>query len=539
MTEPLPFKRYVPTGISGLDEILLGGIRTGNAVVLEGMSGTGRSTFAMEFLVNGATKYNEAGLFLTLNSSRFGILRDGDEFKWELQTLEDRSMLKITETNAHTLCEDIHSGCVGITTELQRLKTKRFALDGITALKPHVQKKGEMSYAEALLKLFTALKSIGVTSMFTTDLTSPSPIGASGACEEQFVADTVISLGNQARGKSVHRFIEVVKSKGQDFFAGRHSLMILDGEGVRVYPRASARIGEFDPKDFQATSVKKVSVGNSVLDEMLGGGVYLGSITLITGISGTGKTISGMQFLMEGARNGEKGLLVSLDEHPQQIRRNADTLGIDLVGEEKKGNIVLAYEGPLELNLDVHLQNIKDLVEKHKVTRVVIDSLAVYELVHPQEAREFIFALTTYLKKHLIASFYSYESPELLGVSQISKDIKASAIVDNIVLLSYVEISTLLRRAITVPKSRGNKPAQRTKEYVIEQGGISILDDKSISNVASVPQLPLSSYYGVLARSPTRTSPVIDETLASGTALPLSNMPQSRATAERKKKSKK
>jgi circadian clock protein KaiC len=126
-----------------------------------------------------------------------------------------------------------------------------------------------------------------------------------------------------------------------------------------------------------------------------------------------------------------------------------------------------------------------------------------------------------------------------LGVSQISKDIKASAIVDNIILLSYVEISTLLRRALTVPKSRGSKPTQRTKEYLIESGGINILDDQSVENVPAVPQLPLSSYYGVLARSPTRTSPVIDETLASGSALPLSQMPSAGAQRKKTAKSKK
>ncbi|MBC7740664.1 MAG: AAA family ATPase [Bdellovibrionaceae bacterium] len=535
MTSKLPFKRLLPTGILGLDDILMGGVRNGNAIVIEGMSGTGRSTMAVEFLFRGATQYDEAGYFITLNSSRLGILRDGAEFSWELKQLEDKQMLKIIEMEAKVLAEDIENNFLNLAEELKKFKVKRLSIDGISALKPHIEKFGTMTYAEALLKLFRLLQSLGITSIMTTDLVRSSPIGESGAGDEQFVADTIISMGNQARGKSVHRFIEIVKSRGQDFFAGRHSLQIMNGIGIKIYPRASVRIGDFNPEDFQPTSIVRVSVGNQTLDEMLGGGVYMGSVTLVTGISGTGKTVAAMQFLMEGARTGQKGLLISLDEHPQQIRRNAESLGIDLIGEENRGNIILAYDGPLELNLDAHLRTIKDLVEKHQVNRVVIDSLAVYELVHPQEAREFIFSLTTYLKKRLIASFFSYESPELLGVSQISKDIKASAIVDNIVLLSYVEISTLLRRAVTVPKSRGSKPAQRTKEYLIQQGGITILEDSSISNVPSVPQLPLSSYYSVLARSPTRTSPVIDETLVSGKDLPISNMPKPGAKRKKRK----
>ncbi|MBC7754246.1 MAG: AAA family ATPase [Moraxellaceae bacterium] len=534
MTSKLPFKHLLSTGIAGLDEILIGGIRQGNAVIVEGLPGTGRSTLALEFLFRGATHFDEAGYFISLNSSRMGILRNAAEFSWDLNALEERQLLKITEMDAKNLAEDIQNDCVRLRSEVQQFKIKRLAVDGLKGIKPHIEKIGQMTYGEALTKLFRVLQSLGTTCIFTTDLIRGSAIGESGVGDEQFLADTIFSMGNQARGKSVHGFIEIVKSRGQDFFSGRHSFKIMDGVGIIVYPRASVRRGAFNPRDFQATSIERLSVGNTTLDEMLGGGVYKGSITLFTGISGTGKTVAAMQFLMEGARVGEKGLLVSLDEHPQQIHRNADSLGIDLVSEEKKGNIILAYDGPLELNLDEHLQTIKNLVELHKVQRVVIDSLASYELVHPQEAREFIFSLTNYLKKRLIASFYSYESPELLGVSQISKDIKASAIVDNIVLLSYVEISTLLRRAITVPKSRGSKPAQRTKEYLIQQGGITILDDSTISDVPSVPQLPLSSYYGVLARSPTRTSPVIEESLASGTDLPISNMPK--PAAQRKKR---
>ncbi len=519
MTPKLPYKTLCPTGISGLDKLFFGGVRLGNAIVLEGMSGTGRSTLAMEFLFQGATQHNEIGYFVTLNSTRNGLLRDSEGFSWSLQSLEDRQMLKISEQAAELFADDILNNCSRLVEELTQNKVKRFVIDGFSDLKYQIEKSGKLTYADALLRLFKVLKSLGVTSLVITDLVQSRSIGEAGASQEQFVADTIISLGNQARGKSVHRYIEIIKSRGQAFCSGRHSFQIAEGHGIKVFPRASVRVGDFNPEDFQATSFQKVSVGNAVLDEMLGGGVYYGSVTLVTGISGTGKTVSAMQFLMEGARLGQKGLHLSLDEHPQQVRRNAKSLGIDLAGEEAKGNIILAYDGPLELNLDAHLQTIKDLVEEHKVQRVVIDSLASYELVHPQEAREFIFSLTAYLKKNLVVSYYCYESPELLGVSQISKDIKASAIVDNIVLLSYVEISTLLRRAITVPKSRGSKPAQRTKEYLIQQGGITILDDSMVQNVPFVPQLPLSSYYGVLARSPTRTSPVIDDILVSGKGL--------------------
>ena len=531
----LPFKRLIPTGISGLDDLFLGGIRNQNSILIEGMPGTGKTILALEFVYRGVMLLGEPCAFISLTTSRDQIVRDAAEFDWDLPALMQSEKFKIFEYSVQDLMTEIISGKGPFLDEIKRGKFKRVSIDGLRLLKSRIARELETDFGEQFSKFIRLVQSCGVMVLFTTDVRSASVAGQSGADDEQFIADTLISIGNSARGKGVYRFIEIVKSRGQEFFTGRHSFCVTNGSGIRVFPRASVRPGDFDINNSQMTSVEKSSVGIPALDEMLGGGVYTGSITLLTGISGTGKTVLATQFLIEGAKNGRKGILISMDEHPQQVRRNANSLGLELEEQEKLGNIVLAYDGPLELNLDVHLHTIKTLIETHKAERVVIDSLASYELVQPQEAREFIFALTSYLKRNLITAYYSYESPELLGVSQISKDIKASAIVDNIVLLSYVEISTLLRRAITVPKSRGSKPAQRTKEYVIQAGGINILDDQTVENVPSVPQLPLSSYYGVLARSPTRTSPVIDETLVSGKSLPMSHMPS--PGAKRKKRS--
>jgi circadian clock protein KaiC len=259
---------------------------------------------------------------------------------------------------------------------------------------------------------------------------------------------------------------------------------------------------------------------------MMGGGMLKGSVTLVGGISGTGKTILGMQFLSEGAKAGESCLMVSLDEHPEQILRNAEALGLDFKALHEQGHIVLHYDSPLEVELDEHFYLIKELVEKHDVTRVVIDSVAAYENTLPDEAREFCVALANYLKSCLITTIFNFECPELLGVSQINDRMQSSAVADKIILLNYIEISTMIRRAITVPKTRASKGDARTREYVIQQGGITILDDKSVEGVERVPQLPLSSYYGVLARAPTRHSPVIDEHVAAGKPLPKSRVPK-------------
>ncbi|RZA00541.1 MAG: hypothetical protein EOP11_18205 [Proteobacteria bacterium] len=137
---------------------------------------------------------------------------------------------------------------------------------------------------------------------------------------------------------------------------------------------------------------------------------------------------------------------------------------------------------------------------------------------------DFLYALATYMKGRGITAFFNYESPELLGISQISETIKVSHLVDNIVLLNYVEISTRMRRAITVPKARGSVNSQVTREFVIGGDGISLLDENKGAgrNYEEVPQLPFSSYYGILSRSPARHSPLIEESVVSGADLPKS-----------------
>ena len=136
------------------------------------------------------------------------------------------------------------------------------------------------------------------------------------------------------------------------------------------------------------------------------------------------------------------------------------------------------------------------------------------------EVADYLYALATFFKQRLATTLFNYESPELLGVSQISEELKGSHLVDNIVLLNYVEISTVLRRAIAVPKVRGSRNLQVTREYTIGVGGLLLLDEEDSAQAGAVPQLPFSSYYGLLSRSPSRQSPVVEEALAKGEPLP-------------------
>jgi len=227
---------------------------------------------------------------------------------------------------------------------------------------------------------------------------------------------------------------------------------------------------------------------------------------MVVGLSGVGKTVLGTQILREGAiKQGKRGLLISLDEHPAQIIRNAETLGLDLRKQVEEGTIHVLFESPQELNIDVHFARIVEMVEKHDIQRMVIDGMTSYStaLIEQSVYRDFFHALVAFSKNRLMSTFFNYENPEFLGLSSFMPDFPVSSIVDNILLLSLVEINSSLRRCATVVKARGSKHEFDSREYVIEQGGIRLLPfEPSNGNLR-----PFSAYTSILSRAPSRLSP--------------------------------
>jgi len=195
--------------------------------------------------------------------------------------------------------------------------------------------------------------------------------------------------------------------------------------------------------------------------------------------------------------------MVSLDEHPEQVMRNTDTLGLSLREHLDSGAIQFFYDCPRELELDVHFARIIQIIEEHHVERLIVDGMTSYTgaLADEQQYREFCHALISYSKDHLMTTFLSYENPELFGVNQYMPDFPVSSLVDNIVLLNFVELGNTLHRAITVAKARGSANQFVTREFTIGPGGITLVPEDA---AVALPILPFQSYYGLLSRAPTR-----------------------------------
>jgi circadian clock protein KaiC len=224
---------------------------------------------------------------------------------------------------------------------------------------------------------------------------------------------------------------------------------------------------------------------------------------MVVGVSGVGKTVLGTQLLREGAlRQKTRGLLVSLDEHPAQLIRNASTIGLDLQGPIDEGMIRILFDSPQELDIDAHYAQIIGLVEKHDIQRMVIDGMTSYSSAIGDMGiyRDFFHALVAYSKHRLMTTFFNYENPEFLGISSYMPDFPVSSIVDNLILMSLVEIGSSLHRCISVVKARGSHHSFQTREFAIGEGGITLLPQDELGE----PEVTLRNYSSLLSKAPTR-----------------------------------
>jgi circadian clock protein KaiC len=505
----------IRTGIAGLDDILRGGFPRGNVLLVEGAAGTGKTLLGLEFVYRGITEHHEPGIIVTFEVAPRKLIRDAVAFGWDLEGLQQQNQLKLIFTSPPVLSQELRSPDSLLLETAAQMGAQRIFIDGISLLRTvssHVNdategdSNGMSSYRQLLQLLLEGLQRENLTAMLSHEVTAVEQQAFALEVAE-FLCDTVIVLRREQSRRGARRSLEVIKSRGQGYDAGRHTLRITAGQGLEVFRRVQAP-PQGDGTRQPTSSTRQSVIGSAPLDELFGGGVFDGSITLVAGISGSGKTVLGTQLLLEGAKNQRRGLMISLDEHPEQVMRNAETLGLNLREHLESGTIQFFYDCPRELELDVHFARITRTIEAHQVERLIIDGMTSYQsaLEDEQLYREFFHALVSYSKQRLMTTFLSYENPELFGVTQFMPDFPVSSIVDNIVLLNFVELSNTMRRAITVAKARGSANQFVTREFTIGPGGISLVP---VDQAQALPVLPFSSYYGLLSRAPTRLSPTV------------------------------
>jgi len=223
----------------------------------------------------------------------------------------------------------------------------------------------------------------------------------------------------------------------------------------------------------------------------------------VAGISGVGKSVMGLQYIAEGARRGERSLMLTLDEQVPQVLRNAKSIGIDLQPEIDRGVVQLYFDPPQEIEIDHHFHKIEQIVEEFRPTRVLLDSLSTYGSSLGTQGRifrDFFHALIALMKEHQIAAVYNHENPEMLGMSSMMGDFAMSSLVDNIVLMNWIELGDTFRLGLTIAKMRSNPTTRTTHECEVVDGkGMRVLKRRLPTTKSA-----FSSYSSLISRAPDR-----------------------------------
>lgn len=467
--------------IPGFDHISRGGIPKGRTTLVSGTAGSAKTVFAAQFLIAGIKNNAENGVFVTFEESPGDIKRNMTGFGWDMEQLEKENKIAFVDASPQPGENPVIVGDYDLAALMARIESaankvqaQRISLDSLGAI--FTQFTDTVKIRGELFNIAVALKKMNVTSIMTAERTQEyGEIARFGI--EEFVTDNVIILRNILEDEKRRRTIEILKFRGTSHHKGEYPFTIIPGEGLVVIPLSAIELK-------QKSSNIRITSGNEILDHMCGGGFFRDSVILISGATGTGKTLTATEFMAGGAKSGEKCLLFAFEESREQLFRNATGWGIDFDKMEKEGKLKVVCEYPEVAGLEDHLIQMKEIIKEFKPNRVAIDSLSALERVSTVKGfREFVIGLTSYIKHQEMAGLFTSTTPSLMGGASIT-EAHISTITDSIILLRYVETYGEMRRGITVLKMRGSKHEKEIREFVIDNSGMHI--QKAFSDVTGI-----------------------------------------------------
>jgi len=459
----------VPTGIQGFEHISLGGLMGGRTTLLVGTSGSGKTLFATEVLYRAITEHGGSAVFVTFEEKPVDIVRNVQRLNWNLSELiASRKLVILDASMDRTIVGEVGtydlSGMISqITHAVKEVGASVVVLDSLGALFFMFENPGILR--REILRLSDHLQELGVTSLITAErLEEYGPVTRFGI--EEFVSDGVIILRHQLADEKVRRTIQIYKLRGDRHQKDEFPFTI-ESKGICILPLSAAELT-------QASSAERISFGSPKLDEMAGGGLFQDSVILISGPTGSGKTLMGTTFTAEACRRGERVLLLGYEESRPQLMRNAASWGLGFQEWEKRGLLKMVCQYPEAQGLEGHLYSIQREIETFKPSRLVLDSISALERVGSvRNFREFVIGLTGFVKQQQVCSLFTSSSPSLSGGDSIT-DAHISTITDAIVLLRYVERDGALSRGIIIIKMRGSQHDKRFHEFEISDHGLDI-----------------------------------------------------------------
>jgi circadian clock protein KaiC len=459
----------IPMGVAGFEVISEGGIPRGRTTLLSGTSGSGKTIFAVEFLWRGIQHYKENGVFVTFEETKNDICQNVQSLGWDLLAMERQGKLAFVDASPSPEEKyeageyDLGALIARIMHAIDKVGAKRVSIDSITALFPQFGDKGVIR--RELFRITAALKRKGVTAIISSErLEEYGEIARFGV--EEFVSDNVIVLRNVLETERRRRTVEILKFRGTMHQKGEYPFTVTTN-GIRILPLSGLEL-------VQRSSTRRIPSGNKELDAMCGGGFFRDSIILVSGPTGTGKTLISSLFAEAACKNGERCLMFAYEESHDQLLRNGASWGVNLKKWEKKGLLRIVCRYPESMGPEDHLLYIKKAMDEFKPNRVVIDSLSAMERVLTLRSfREFVISLTSYTKLKEIAGLFTSTTKTLLGGESIT-EAHISTLTDAILILRYVEMHGEMRRGITAIKLRGSWHEKEIREYVVDNKGMHI-----------------------------------------------------------------
>ncbi|MBO8128877.1 MAG: circadian clock protein KaiC [Peptococcaceae bacterium] len=452
------------TGIKNLDYILGGGIPVYSLNIVSGSPGSGKTIFIQNIIFNSARAGLKSLYLTTISESQFKMVRHLQGFEFFSDDLLGEKVI-YGDFGAVLRKQGTDKGLEYLTQLIKKHLPNIVVIDSFKAIRDVFP--DERTFRAFVFDLAAALSIWEVTAFLVGEYEEKELTLLS----EFAVADGIFHLYGQEEKRFQKRYIRILKMRGTNFEQGEH-LFQISPVGIEVYPRMKPEGKELQ---YEVKPGRK-GFGIPGLDEMLCGGLSEGTITLISGGTGTGKTTFALKFLLEGAEKGEKGIFLSFEEPAAQLQNTARHLGFEIDKYLAEGRLGIEFISPVELDVDRHGFEILDMIREKKVERFVIDSISSFEssVSDIQKYKDYLWAIGQQLKRRHISTIFTAVNEDPFLPLIVSKA-HISLITDNIIILRYVEDDSSIKKVLGILKTRGSDHDKALREYEITPNGINIL----------------------------------------------------------------
>ncbi len=477
-------QRLLSMGVPGLNDVLGGGLEPDRLYLFEGTPGAGKTTIAMQFLLEGAVR-GESALYVTLSETEHELRGVAASHGWDISEVHVREMLPTQDTlqpdEQYTMFHpsevELSETTLRLLADVEAIKPSRIVFDSLSELR--LLSGSSLRYRRQILALKQFFAGRQCTVLLLDDMTATEH-----DLQVQSIAHAVVRLeqSNSDYGAARRRLL-VVKYRGQSFRGGYHDYKIRRG-GLQVFPRLVAA------EHLNDAAPAKLPSGIDALDALLGGGLDKGTSTLIVGAPGTGKSTVAVQFAIAAAERGDAAALFVFDESVNTLRARSAGMNMKLEPHLQSGRIRLKQVDPAELSPGELVHEIRLAVTKHGAKVIVIDSLNGYLNAMPDERFLIVqlHELLTYLGQSGVATLLIGAQHGLIG-AQMNSAVDASYLADAVLLLRYYEAEGEVRQAISVLKKRGGVHERSIRAFSMNQNGLHVGD-------------PLRRFRGILTGVP-------------------------------------